>query len=1193
MGERTLEAKKALQAELLVLRDKHGVKLSKGEGDTLAKFKASVEAPDASAAAYDVGPITLQCTVHASIMGAWGIPVQHAASLAHAPAAEPAGPAPDTAWKKGLKVEVSAPDLPKALTDRIATRLHAGWALSMQQQLAKQGAQQQQLQPGAFQLEVVILMLSTSFVKMLNLIPDLVEPYEGTDAQGRTMRRFTIITGVVSHPADPTPTIAAAPTPKQAAAAVSAAANAAQLTSTTAPTAAHVLAHGAGGSHSTAGSPARAVASQAFAAAAAALGGASSKTVPTAAGPPSEPAATARHDSYPAGSMTGTSTGSDAPARPGISSSSGRAAGGGGGGGGGIRVIRAEAREELTPLSVKHTQKLLDELRYLGKRYGASFKLLPTHSHSHSHASQQGHQLFKQQRPAAASRGDWAAAGAGVAAGDAPQTVPPAAGMGTGVVVSASAASGAGQAAPTPQQQALPSGFELQLLPTDKEWGWGPIRLEARITALPPPAVLPAAATASGATAAAGGAEAGAGALAGAGAGRQGKSEAAPAAVVQAAASGGEESEEQQEEGLEASGAVHRHRQAAPPHPQQLPTPSALLQQLQSVGAQLSEAAGSGSSGAGGSGSSSGAAAPAPDGVPPQAQLQPPPSDATVAAPAAVQPQAGSRQQPGTGSTRPRAPIRPQRQAQSAAQAQAQPQPVVALVTLGVAPGNPMPNWLTRHVDRVLSQQMLASAGRPTPMACALRHLENYGGEVAAQAEALAREAGQRTRLGQHGGAAAAPPPRVRAGDGGADLAMAGHSSGSEGEGGSSDSYDSQASSSDSESEGSHTSSDRSGSEEEGEESEDEEGAANEIEFHAAGAGGDDSAAAGARAGKGGTGTAPGYAVVLEGLQLDNVLAAEAVRAVFQVVCDRCSHTGEMILSSEAVASTPAASSAGSATATKPFEAAGACPGCHAPWGLAMRPKFVHEHSNVLCSLKPAGVRPLDLLPSLMAAQCAGCGGVMSLRGVQVGMPCERTCSSCHHHLSLTIPAVSFVPRGPTEGRGNKGAAKGGVVRAAAAARAAAPRGAMAAFNGVLQIGQPLPAYGTCRHYKHSYRWLRFPCCGMRFPCDLCHEEFTPDGHEPRWAQRMVCGFCATEQPVGGVCKACGKTLARGAGAPSGKHTRFWEGGEGCRDKNRMHRNDPHKYRNSKNKTQSAKHKRVGPKVWSKELKKEAAKAKE
>jgi hypothetical protein len=83
----------------------------------------------------------------------------------------------------------------------------------------------------------------------------------------------------------------------------------------------------------------------------------------------------------------------------------------------------------------------------------------------------------------------------------------------------------------------------------------------------------------------------------------------------------------------------------------------------------------------------------------------------------------------------------------------------------------------------------------------------------------------------------------------------------------------------------------------------------------------------------------------------------------------------------------------------------------------------------------------------------------------------------------------------------------------------------------------------------------------------------------------MACGFCSREQPVAPECVHCGKRLATSGSNPSGRQTRFWEGGAGCRDVRRLNKNDPHKHR-GKNKTQSAKHKRVGPKPWSKELKK-------
>ena len=62
----------------------------------------------------------------------------------------------------------------------------------------------------------------------------------------------------------------------------------------------------------------------------------------------------------------------------------------------------------------------------------------------------------------------------------------------------------------------------------------------------------------------------------------------------------------------------------------------------------------------------------------------------------------------------------------------------------------------------------------------------------------------------------------------------------------------------------------------------------------------------------------------------------------------------------------------------------------------------------------------------------------------------------------------------------------------------------------LIRIGQPLPDYGTCKHYKKSFRWMRFPCCGKCYPCDHCHEE--NEEHEMELANRMICGFCAKEQ---------------------------------------------------------------------------------
>lgn len=67
-----------------------------------------------------------------------------------------------------------------------------------------------------------------------------------------------------------------------------------------------------------------------------------------------------------------------------------------------------------------------------------------------------------------------------------------------------------------------------------------------------------------------------------------------------------------------------------------------------------------------------------------------------------------------------------------------------------------------------------------------------------------------------------------------------------------------------------------------------------------------------------------------------------------------------------------------------------------------------------------------------------------------------------------------------------------------------------------IQKGKPLPDRGSCKHYKRSFRhvparwpqafppashwcarsWLRFPCCGKAYPCDVCHEDKSDPPHE-------------------------------------------------------------------------------------------------
>jgi len=306
--------------------------------------------------------------------------------------------------------------------------------------------------------------------------------------------------------------------------------------------------------------------------------------------------------------------------------------------------------------------------------------------------------------------------------------------------------------------------------------------------------------------------------------------------------------------------------------------------------------------------------------------------------------------------------------------------------------------------------------------------------------------------------------------------------------------------------------------------------------------------------------------LLLSDLNLVDIDTLDILKIGIQVVCHRCQ------AASEAVFAQLGAGGDGGGKNRKQLAWQGECNTCHQHLEVTVAPRIVHDCSNVLAVLRPDGCVPQDMLPSMLAAQCSSCSNMAAFRSVQIGQWNERNCGHCHRRMAFLAPAVEFKAvqrggsgrgRGTTGADGNDSGFKYGKSKSDC--------------DIVITPGQPLPDNGTCRHYRHSRRWLRFPCCGRRFPCDLCHEEAT-DGHEMKWAGRMVCGYCSVEQSLGEKCTACGKTLATSATRPSGRRSAFWEGGEGQRDKSRLSKRDPHKFKGSKHKTRSKKDLRVGQK---------------
>ncbi|KAF3854808.1 hypothetical protein F7725_022863 [Dissostichus mawsoni] len=217
----------------------------------------------------------------------------------------------------------------------------------------------------------------------------------------------------------------------------------------------------------------------------------------------------------------------------------------------------------------------------------------------------------------------------------------------------------------------------------------------------------------------------------------------------------------------------------------------------------------------------------------------------------------------------------------------------------------------------------------------------------------------------------------------------------------------------------------------------------------------------------------------------------------------------------------------------------------------APRPCMLHHYSDVLGYLDLHNAAPVDLVlqDCDLIVGCLSCSQESPVQNVCYGQTKESNCEHCHSKLSILAESTRFQYIQP---RTNKTGSSSGPV-----------------YNKTIrdpavQKGKPLPEKGSCKHYKQSHRWLRFPCCGRAYPCDGCHDE--DQDHPMELATRMICGYCAKEQPYGNgkPCSSCGSMMTRGT------RTSHWEGGLGCRSKVKMSRNDRHKYANT-NKTISRK----------------------
>lgn len=274
-----------------------------------------------------------------------------------------------------------------------------------------------------------------------------------------------------------------------------------------------------------------------------------------------------------------------------------------------------------------------------------------------------------------------------------------------------------------------------------------------------------------------------------------------------------------------------------------------------------------------------------------------------------------------------------------------------------------------------------------------------------------------------------------------------------------------------------------------------------------------------------------GTEVKLLGLRLgENTATVVAHRITVCLQCSRCKVTADLTLNGR----TPCAAQ---------------CENCNASINAAFRPCMLHHYSDVLGYLDLHNATPADLVlqDCELIVGCISCSQDGPLQDVLYGKTKEVNCEHCHSKLSILTESTRFQFIQPRSNKTGPINLNYKTVR-----------------DPAVQKGKPLPEKGTCKHYKQSHRWLRFPCCGRAYPCDVCHDE--NQDHPMELASRMICGYCAKEQPYGNgkPCVSCGSMMTRGA------RTSHWEGGLGCRNKVKMSKNDRQKYSNS-NKTISRK----------------------
>eukprot|EP00835_Amoeboradix_gromovi_P001741 NODE_86_length_22163_cov_0.379442.p4 type:complete len:467 gc:universal NODE_86_length_22163_cov_0.379442:18873-20273(+) len=185
----------------------------------------------------------------------------------------------------------------------------------------------------------------------------------------------------------------------------------------------------------------------------------------------------------------------------------------------------------------------------------------------------------------------------------------------------------------------------------------------------------------------------------------------------------------------------------------------------------------------------------------------------------------------------------------------------------------------------------------------------------------------------------------------------------------------------------------------------------------------------------------------------------------------------------------------------------------------------------------------IDVLPSSYRIQCEECSSIFIIKRWFYSTLFKSRCRECHREMELNLLHFSVLVIGALSSSKDLGR---GVTISQKSQRLKKEEG--------IVFGQPLPKNGACTHYSKSFRWLRFPCCGRAYACDICHDK--NEDHGWLHAPKQICGFCSNEQNSNlSICKSCNKEMTKS------NTSAFWEGGTGTRDVTKMSKKDNKKFK--------------------------------